>query len=358
MSDRAKRLEAIRRAIPVTRMVDYGVPRTVAERVHRATSVSAGSPWEDVCAGLADDLEVGPHAGPDVVDWQAITALLQCAQLPLNDDAGRKHDLYHQARDAMTAYCAVTEDVREVVLHGDDGPMYGWEVSPTVQPVGGVLIVGGLTGWGSVYVNQARSLAAQGFHVVLGEGPGQGLTRLDTGIILSPKTFGRFTDFIDHLEDAAGPNIGVWGNSFGGLFAARIAIADRRVSALCVNGAPPKPVVPEFRTARESMYPVFGTTDDGELGTILAELTIDSSVDRVGAGVLVVEGGADPLVALGEQEPFLHLTEEARRSRMTWSDGEHTIYNHAPERNRRVAEWFTQELDKQRDVVGARSTKE
>jgi 3-(3-hydroxy-phenyl)propionate hydroxylase len=349
-SDRVKQLDAIRRAIPVTRMVDYGVALATAEIVHRETSESTDRSWDDVCEAHARQLQAdNPLSGE--VDWSAVSALLQCAQLPLNDDAGRKKELYHAAQQAMSSHCATHREIRQLVLDTPTGKIYGWEVAPTGAAIGGVLIVGGLTGWGSVYLGQAQTLAARGFHVVLAEGPGQGLTRIDTGMTLSHRTSSIFSYFVDHLVSVTGSSIGVWGNSFGGLFAANIAIADSRVHALCVNGAPSSPVVPRFRTARESMYPLFGTTDDDELALTLDNFAIVPSVQRVDGAVLVVGGGADPLVGTKEQDAFLLLTTDDRRSTMFWPDGEHTVYNHSIERNEMVSDWFAEQLQHGREIA-------
>ena len=60
--------------------------------------------------------------------------------------------------------------------------------------------------------------------------------------------------------------------------------------------------------------------------------------------VLVVEGGLDPLLPLGGQAPFLRLSDAPGGGVLTWPDGEHTIYNHAAQRNAQVADWFARHL--------------
>jgi hypothetical protein len=49
-------------------------------------------------------------------------------------------------------------------------------------------------------------------------------------------------------------------------------------------------------------------------------------------------------VPLGSQADFIALTAIERAEVLTWADGEHTIYNHANERNARVSDWFLERL--------------
>ena len=104
------------------------------------------------------------------------------------------------------------------------------------------------------------------------------------------------------------------------------------------------PALPPFRTAREQMDAVFGTASEPELAARLAALALDPRVHRTSAAMLVVEGGRDPLVPLGTQQAFFGLSGAAEKSTLSWLDGEHTVYNHAQERNDRVADWFAQQL--------------
>jgi alpha-beta hydrolase superfamily lysophospholipase len=104
------------------------------------------------------------------------------------------------------------------------------------------------------------------------------------------------------------------------------------------------PLVPEFRTAREQMAALFGVEAEAGLEQRLADLRMSRRKHRIDAAMLVVEGGRDPLVALGEQASFFELAAPRRCQLMTWPDGEHTIYNHAEWRNARVADWFCAQL--------------
>jgi alpha-beta hydrolase superfamily lysophospholipase len=347
-----KQLAALRRAIPVTRMLDYGVPPGDALAIHASAQHEHAQAWDVLCESLAArhiDLarassargrrQTAAHA------WRAVYALLQCAQLAFNADGARKKELYERAHAAMQAHAEASDDLTELQMAHDEGVLHGWEVRPATQGArAAVVVLGGLSGWGAVYLDVARALAARGFWVLLAEGPGQGLTRMRSGLHLDQRSLSLFSRFIDHAQTLLGERIGVLGNSFGGFFAAHLAVRDPRVRAVAINGAPMVPTVPEFRTAREQMLAVFGARTLDELSMRLVDLHLDPVHHRTDAPMLIVQGGCDPLVPQGSQESFFLLGTSGVRSVLQWSDGEHTIYNHAAERNLRVADWFVEQL--------------
>ena len=154
-----------------------------------------------------------------------------------------------------------------------------------------------------------------------------------------------FSRFLDHvLELTPGRPVGIWGNSFGGLFAALTAVRDRRIAACCINGSPARPEIPPFRTVQEQLAAMFGVDEAAELAGVLPSLVFDGERAPLACATLVLEGGADPVVALGEQRSFLVGNGHPLSRIETWPDGEHTIYNHAAARNALAAEWFAPAL--------------
>jgi alpha-beta hydrolase superfamily lysophospholipase len=87
---------------------------------------------------------------------------------------------------------------------------------------------------------------------------------------------------------------------------------------------------------------MLGVTSDDEVAAALQALWIDPATDHTDADVLVLHGGADPLISLEQQRPFLALSE--RSELRVWEDGEHTIYNHSAERTELVGDWFRDRL--------------
>lgn len=351
-ADPAKLNAALLRAVPLTRMVDYGVPVGDALEITARVGMEQAQAWDGVAeevagrhASLAQEAAALGCTRSAAQAWACAAALYQVAQLAFNADEPRKAALYEAGRQAMVDHGAIGGAVTELQLPSPRGTLYGWQVSPATQtPRSAVVIVGGLSGWGAVYLGMARALADRGMLCVLAEGPGQGSTRMRSGLHLDADTLPLLRRFIDHAQAAGARRIGVCGNSFGGLFAAHMAAIDPRVSALCINGAPMVPPVPEFRTAREQMAALFGVPTEVALEQRLSDLRMSPHQHRIDAAMLVVEGGRDPLVALGEQAAFFELGAPQRCQVMTWPDGEHTIYNHAAWRNARVADWFGAQL--------------
>jgi alpha-beta hydrolase superfamily lysophospholipase len=347
-----KQREALWRAVPVTRMVDYGVPLGDAQSVHALTSEPESHVWDVVCeilaqrhADLAEHSEAAGRMRTAAQAWRASFALLQCAQLAYNEDVPRKVDLYERSHTAVRRYARLCHDLSHFELASTAGALYGWMVQPAREKArGAVLVMGGLSGWGAAYLDMARALTARGLTAILVEGPGQGMVRLRHGVHMTAETLPLLSAFVDLAADHGAGRFGVWGNSFGGLFAARLAAHDARLQATCVNGAPPVPEVPSFRTAREQMAAAFGTRDDMALAARLQSLAVDAARHRTAGSVLVVQGGRDPLLPLGAQDAFLSLAAPGRGATLTWQDGQHTIYNHAQERNARVADWFAEQL--------------
>ena len=347
-----KHIVAMQRAVPVTRMVDYGVPLGDALDVHESIMAEDPGSWEEVCERLANRHRAIALAAEGTgrretaaQAWRASYALLQCAQLAYNEDVPRKQALYEQAHEALVRHANLSGDMAELVLSTGHGHLHGWVVRPRdTVAAQAVIVLGGLSGWGGAFLDMGRALATRGVLAVLAEGPGQGLSRLTSGMHVDETTLPLLSAFLDHVETLGARHLGVWGNSFGGLFSAHLAARDTRVQAVCINGAPMAPLVPSLRTAREQMEAIFGVNDEVSLAARLSSLEMNAQRHRINAHMLVVQGGRDALVPLGEQESFFTLTPTDAKATLTWEKGEHTIYNYSQERNSLVADWFAETL--------------
>ncbi|WP_158897336.1 alpha/beta hydrolase family protein [Streptomyces hygroscopicus] len=207
-----------------------------------------------------------------------------------------------------------------------------------------MVIVGGQSGWGPAFHQQAEALARRGLSAVLLEAPGQGDTRMAGGLHLDGNVDRAFSAALDAVRARTGYDgrYGVWGHSFGGLLAARAAVHDSRFGACCVNGAGAKPEPLPFRTAREQSRALLGVDTDDEAAAVFRTLWLDPAVERTSAALLVLHGGNDPLVSLDQQKVFLGLS--ARATLRVWDDGDHTVYHHAAERTEFVCDWFRAQL--------------
>ncbi|MGW3942996.1 alpha/beta hydrolase family protein [Streptomyces phaeochromogenes] len=341
-------IAAQHRAMPFTRLVDCGMDHADARRL--LAGAGAGLPWQDAAAILADtQLERARLAdmnGHDVTARQArryASAALMFAQMAYQTDTAEKRELYVR-HTAVTA--ALVPDVERVEIPHRDGVLGGWLCLPAGPPRATVIVWGGLSGWGAAYLPVADAYTARGLACLLAEGPGQGESRLQHGLYVDERVTDGFARFVDLVESdpRLGGAIGIQGISFGGLFAAHLAAADPRVGAVVVNGAPAVPTVPEFRTAREQMAAVVGTDDLDRVAEVMDGLRFDPDKDRIRCPLLVLHGGRDPLATHEDQEPFLHAADPATSTVRIWPDGEHTLYNHAAERDALTGDWFTDHL--------------
>jgi alpha-beta hydrolase superfamily lysophospholipase len=237
--------------------------------------------------------------------------------------------------------------MEQLALEGEGGPVQGWLVLPSADAIGTVILWGGLSGWGASYLSAAESLSARGMACILAEGPGQGMTRLRSRIFGREETlpgYARFIDFAVTDHRLAGAPIGIQGNSFGGLIAARLTAQDDRVAACAVNCAPSAVIAPPVRSAREQILAFVGTDQMAMADEVLDGLRYDPNRHQIGVPLLVLHGGADPFVTEENTRAFLSGARHHDTQILIWPDGEHTLYNHAAERNAAIADWFADQL--------------
>ena len=350
-SDADKARAALLRSMSLTRMLDYGMDHWDPTSL---TGSSVAAPWHETAAGLAD-AQLGRAEAASVRGdvetaascYRRAAAALVFAQLAFNQDTTTKRTLYGRLSAAYQAAAEIDERLHVERLHVPvaDSSCNAWLVVPKdVAPGPTVVIVGGQSGWGPAYHRQAEALADRGLSTVLLETPGQGETRMVHGLHLDHTIGAVFSATFDEVESRLGAGVpfGVWGNSFGGLLAAHGALADDRVRACCVNGAPAQPEPAPFRTAREQSQALLGLDTDALVADAFRRLWIDPDADHMDAALLVLHGGRDPLISREQQEPFLRLSDDS--SVRVWDDGEHTIYNHSAERNDLVGDWFRSRL--------------
>ncbi|MFI6302872.1 alpha/beta hydrolase family protein [Amycolatopsis thailandensis] len=343
-------IEVLWRAMPVTRMLDNGVDYADVLAMQRSTA--DGIAWDKAAEGLATaQLERARAAERDghpvtaFAAYRAAAADLLFAQMAFNFDSARKRSLYDAFTDAVGRAAALADPPweREYIPFAD-GLMNAWLLRPATEPIGAVIVFGGQSGWGAAYLPQADALLRRGMAVLLAEGPGQGESRLRHRILLDVDVRAAYSAFVSRALTVA-PRAGLWGNSLGGLYAATTAAADRRVSAVCVNSAPAQPRLQPFRTFVDQAAAMLGTSDTDAIQANFDRIAFRPGVDRIRCPLLVLHGGADPIVRLDQQQPFLDAAHDA--TLRVWEDGEHTIYNHAHERTAYVADWFADQFTAQ-----------
>jgi alpha-beta hydrolase superfamily lysophospholipase len=344
---------ALHRAMPYTRLVDCGMNPADARTLLVATA--AGRSWAEAADELASARSAAVQSAlaaghrltaVQSARWAAGAALF--AQMAENQDTALKRELYRRYVQRVIRVAALSEPaIERVEVPWRDGRLVGWLcLPPSGAAAAAVVVWGGLSGWGAAYLSAADTLTARGLACLLAEGPGQGEPRLTDRLYVDEHVAEGFARFLDTVQadPRLGHAAGVQGNSFGGLFAAHLAARDQRVAACVVNGAPAAPRLPPFRTARAQFTAALGTDDERQLTQTLDRLRFDPARSPITCPVLVVHGGADPLVPdPAIQAPFARAA-GLRGELRTWPDGEHTLYNHAAERDATLADWFLDRL--------------
>ena len=336
------------RAMPFTRLIDYGMDHADARRLLDDTVT--GTPWQDVArtVGTAqqDRAASALREGYLVTAGEALqfaAAAFMFEQMAHEQDDDAKRAAYGRHLEAISSLAALRPDrLERLEVEFRHGKLSGWLTIPGRSIVGTVILWGGLSGWGAAFFQVAKAYNRRGLACVLAEGPGQGLPRLEYQLWLDALVIEGFARFVDIVENDArldGP-IAVQGNSFGGLYAAHLASRDERVRACVVNGAPPNPDLPEFHTARVQMTAAMGNGDAKYLTSVLDALAFDPLKHPIHCPLMVLAGESDPLAPSEVQRPFCDAGGQSTTRLVTWPDGEHTLYNHAAERNAVVGDWI------------------
>lgn len=343
-------IEALWRAMPAQRLLDCGM--LYGDVLHMQYSTQQGESWDYTAEALGDSHASRAQAQlrdrytvSAGLSLRAATAGFQFAQMPLPDGERKRH-LYRRIKETLGVLTGVPgSGISRVELPFEHGTMVGWTVIPEGGAHGAVVVFGGQSGWGSCYARAADALAARGIATVLAEGPGQGESRLFGGLYLDCDVAAAYSRFIDVASGiAGGGRLGIWGNSMGGLFAALTAARDARIAACCVNSGFATPRLLDFRTFREQAGAMLGTNDPAAIQANFDRLAFDPSQDHIEGELLVIHGGADPMLSLEDQQPFLRGAAQERTTLKIWERGDHTIYNHGDERNAYVTDWFLSRL--------------
>jgi alpha-beta hydrolase superfamily lysophospholipase len=344
--------------MPLPRLSDCGMDDADAAALHARTA--AGEDWADVAAAQTS-ARLG-KARSALGEGHRITAVTQArwaagaawsAQLADHQDTARKRALYDRFTNTM-GFVASLDGMQRVEIPYRSGRLTGWLRRPEAGPTSGTVIVcGGLSNWAPAQLRTADAITARGLACLLAEGPGQGEPRLEHGLYMDERAADGFACFVDTVTaDATLPGpVGIIGNSLGGLFAALVAAGDPRVAACIVNGASPVPAAVNgfrFGSLQELLTASFGSSEEGALKAALQQLRFDPALKPINCPVLSLHGAADRIVSRDEAQAFADASPRGRLE--SWPDGEHTIYNHARERDALVADWLADVLRNKADA--------
>jgi alpha-beta hydrolase superfamily lysophospholipase len=343
--------QAALRQFSEDRLVGYGVDRSDAAQLHER--VLDGQPWLEAATQLAGiclaSLEAAPTPGActRVSSLRRASALLRMSQVMMLADTPQRQAIYTRAAERYRQAADLAGDRARVVLSTADGTVVGWRVPAAGPAVGAAIVIGGIEGYAMDFDCTGEALAARGIETLLLDGPGQGETRFAHHHYLTASWRHAFGAALDHLESVVpGRPIAIVGNSMGGSVAMAVAAGDPRVRACVDNGGIPAPwMVPSsigtFFTKMVAYTGVEDAYDAIDVWTTVTPLVPGPNTDYA---LLVIHGGADPMVSEEMVRVVLAKAPAGERQMVVFSDGVHCIYNHKTDRDDLIADWVHERL--------------
>lgn len=336
------------RAMPVSRMLDYGMTYADAVALHRmageGVAWSRAGEWLGQCNRQRAHAAVTAHTRARA--HLAACACFRFAQSALENDGVERTRLYALVMQSFEDAAGLLPVApSKLVFPTTSGDVFGWLFQPVAEATSVVVVLGGADGWREAYYTQALALLAEGQAVLLLDGPGQGESRLFHQTWLTDR-IGLELDGVAADLKQKFKRVGVWGNSLGGSFAMQAAAAGSNIDAVCSNSGAAHPAEAGVRFPRflDKIAAMAGSTDRGEGARLLEALDLSDVLSDLICPLLVLHGAADALFSQDNVQDLHDLAAADDRTMLIWNDGEHCLYSHAEERNAIVASWFSKRL--------------
>jgi len=211
-----------------------------------------------------------------------------------------------------------------------------------------VIMVPGLDSTKEELQATAEYYLARGLATIAIDGPGQGESEYELPIEPAyEKVATAAVDYLRSRADVDNSNIGLFGVSLGGYYAARAAAYEPRLAAVVSLAGPYRfdldwdelPV-----QTRDTFKVRSHAATDEEARAKAAELTLEDAAARITTPLLVVGGARDRIVLAYHQE---RLAKEAPGAELVlYPDGSHGVTNRAFESRSRMADWLADRLSK------------
>jgi dienelactone hydrolase len=342
--------------MPIARLLAGGMDYADATALYERSS--SGAPWDRAAEELGDrNLDRARSALAHGHSLTAQTwflfasACFRFGQALLPDHAPRKLDLYRRMLASFRSAGELADPPAEhVELPWRHGALSAWLLSParpSRHPI--VIVLGGVDAWREEYESGARYLRDRGIGTLLADGPGQGETRLLSGVHLGSDVataLGRFVDYALAHPRCNG-RVGVWGNSAGGWLGARLAAADHRIAACCINGGTDRPteILDRYPGFIANLQAFTGRRDPEDARSVLDALALDREVlERVRCPLHVVHGTPDRIFVVDGARRIHALAGSNDKALSEFPDGDHCIANRAHEKNALIADWLRSRL--------------
>lgn len=342
--------EAALRQLTLQRLMGYGVEYGDATRIR--TALERRVPWKEGCLAIAESVlangsldGIAPSDTTRSTRGLRASAMLRMAQMMMLHDSPERTALYRRAAGLFEAAQGAACEKRLVAVDG--GRLVGW----LMRPPGGrtdrvVIVLGGIEGWAMDFEFSARALVQRGLAVFVLDGPGQGESRFEHGVFLTPGWKSQLAAVVDHLEAADGASrVGILGNSMGGNFAMQFAAAEPRIAACGNNGGMRYPLT---QRSRSNFYPKVEAFCDRAAGVqpdaMWATMEMTPERTAIRCPFLIVHGESDPLVSLDDSQAILGWAPSSDKRMHVFARGDHCIYDKPADRMDLTGDWFAGRL--------------
>jgi dipeptidyl aminopeptidase/acylaminoacyl peptidase len=209
-----------------------------------------------------------------------------------------------------------------------------------------VIMVPGLDSTKEELQAAAEYLLARGMATLAIDGPGQGEAAFDLPVEPAyEKVAAAAVDYLVTRADVDGGNVGLFGVSLGGYYAARAAAHEKRLKAVVDLAGPYRFDLDwdELPAQTRATFRVrSGAASDDEARAKAGDLTLEEAAGEITTPLLVVGGGRDAITPAYHQERLVN--EVAGAELLIYPDGSHGVTNRAYESRSRMADWLAARL--------------
>ncbi|MDQ0137759.1 pimeloyl-ACP methyl ester carboxylesterase [Neorhizobium galegae] len=345
--------QAALRQMSIERLMAYGVHH--ADVVELRGRVWAGESWQDVADELAATCLDPPesHISIETGVTRAnrlfrASALVRMSQMMMVENSEERSAIFARAGELYAEAGRLTGDLDRIDFDTPYGTLRGWLCRCRGrEPVGRAIVIGGIEGWSMDFGAMGQALAIRGVETVTLDGPGQGESRLVHKHYLKFGWEKSYFSVLDEMESWE-PKLPIAfvGNSMGGAVGMHLARLDGRIAAICDNGGTPNP-------GRDRGNTTFAHKMKAHTGaeTLEAAAEVWKSVRPVDleqpltCPLLVVHGGLDPLISAEDALAMFNSAVSKDRHIVTFSDGDHCVYNHSDDKHALICDWVISRLE-------------
>lgn len=306
--------------------------------------------WHDVWAGPAETLERQGAAAAEARrmvtaadSYRRASAYWHVAQINLLDDDPRR---VPAQRRSVAAYRRAAGWQHPPAERLDD-PFPGYFRTPGPGERPAVILLNGANTSKEELHHYTDGFLARGVCTLVFDAPGQGELAARFGhpglqVDNVPAAVGACVDYLIARREVDASRIGLWGISFGGFLALRVAAAEPRVrAAVSVSGFYDLRSFPQLSPLlHEEFRALFGLDTFAQVRAYVStSCTLAGTVERLATPYLVVHGALDDLL---DEDEARRIASGPGGELWMIPDGLHGCYNRHAEVGPAVADWLVE----------------